>query len=128
MIKGDVQAQKSARTVAREAFFLEFATAVRSRYPSVVLMLTGGFRTRAGAEYALSQNACDLVGIGRPAAVDPAFPRLFLDGSLSEEEAQMELKKINLPFWAKCIPIVAITAGAETVCFFFFFYFCLEVD
>ncbi len=126
MIRG-VQPQKSARTIAREAFFLEFASAVRSRYPSVVLMLTGGFRSRAGAEYALSQNACDLVGIGRPAAVDPAFPRLFLDESLSEDEAQLELKKIGLPFWAKWIPIVAITAGAETVCILLFsLLFCLK--
>ncbi|BCS26389.1 NADH:flavin oxidoreductase/NADH oxidase family protein [Aspergillus puulaauensis] len=114
MISGGAQHQKSARTIAREAFFLEFASAVRSRYPSVVLMLTGGFRTRAGAEYALSQGACDLVGIGRPAAVDPAFPRLFLDEGLSEDEAQLKLNKVTLPFWAKWIPIVAVSAGAES--------------
>lgn len=130
MISGGAQHQKSARTIAREAFFLEFASAVRSRYPSVVLMLTGGFRTRAGAEYALSQGACDLVGIGRPAAVDPAFPRLFLDEGLSEDEAQLKLNKVTLPFWAKWIPIVAISAGAESVClllsFIFFIFFFLS--
>ncbi|KAL4923246.1 uncharacterized protein BDV17DRAFT_301920 [Aspergillus undulatus] len=105
---------KSARTAAREAFFLEFASAVRQRYPALPLMLTGGFRSRAGAEYALSRNACDMVGIGRPAAIDPAFPRLLLDESLPEEEAQLKLNKVAVPFWAKWIPLTAIGAGAES--------------
>ncbi|KAL2872657.1 NADH:flavin oxidoreductase/NADH oxidase family protein [Aspergillus lucknowensis] len=108
------QPQKSARTAAREAFFLEFASAVRARYPTLILMLTGGFRTRAGAEYALSQNACDLIGIGRPAAIDPFFPRLFLDDSLTEEEARLTLKRVSVPFWAKLIPLSAVGAGWES--------------
>ncbi|RDW90485.1 NADH:flavin oxidoreductase/NADH oxidase family protein [Aspergillus mulundensis] len=108
------QPEKSARTAAREAFFLEFAAAVRTRYPSLILMLTGGFRSRAGAHYALSQNACDLVGIGRPAAIDPHFSKLLLDDSIEESEAQLKLNKIPLPFWAKMIPLAAIGAGAES--------------
>ncbi|KAL2788697.1 hypothetical protein BJX66DRAFT_251232 [Aspergillus keveii] len=108
------QEQKSARTAAREAFFLEFASAVRTRYPNLILMLTGGFRTRAGAEYALSQNACDLIGIGRPAAVDPGFAKLLLDDSLSEDEAQLVLNRVAVPFWAKWIPLSAVGAGWET--------------
>ncbi|KAL4746754.1 hypothetical protein BDW72DRAFT_29343 [Aspergillus terricola var. indicus] len=108
------QAEKSARTAAREAFFLEFAAAVRERYPSLILMLTGGFRSRAGANYALSQNACDLVGIGRPAAIDPHFPKVLLDESVQESEAQLQLNRIPVPFWAKWIPLAAIGAGAES--------------
>ncbi|KAL5335958.1 hypothetical protein BJX70DRAFT_374020 [Aspergillus crustosus] len=104
----------STRTAAREAFFLEFASAVRARHPSLTLMLTGGFRTRAGAEYALSQNACDLIGIGRPAAIDPALPKLFLDESLGEEEAQLSLKKVAVPFWARFVPLSAVGAGVES--------------
>ncbi|KAL4863751.1 hypothetical protein BDV12DRAFT_177187 [Aspergillus spectabilis] len=105
---------KSTRTAAREAFFLEFASAVRSRYPSLTLMLTGGFRTRAGAEYALAQNACDLIGIGRPAAIDPNFARLLLDETLDREEAQMELRKIKTPFWVAWVPLRAVGAGVES--------------
>ncbi|KAL2848813.1 hypothetical protein BJY01DRAFT_211370 [Aspergillus pseudoustus] len=108
------QEQKSARTAVREAFFLEFASAVRTRYPSLMLMLTGGFRTRAGAEYALSQNACDLIGIGRPAAIDPNFAKLLLDENLSESEAQLVLKRVAVPFWAKWIPLSAVGAGWES--------------
>ncbi|KAL4938185.1 hypothetical protein BDV06DRAFT_60960 [Aspergillus oleicola] len=105
---------KSARTAAREAFFLEFAASVRARYPSLPLMLTGGFRSRSGAQYALDQNACDLVGIGRPAAIDPYFPQKLLDEGVSEEESSMRLKRVTLPFWARWIPLAAIGAGAES--------------
>ncbi|KAL4957427.1 hypothetical protein BDW69DRAFT_156293 [Aspergillus filifer] len=106
--------KKSARTAAREAFFLEFASAVRARYPTLPLMLTGGFRSRSGAQYALDQNACDLVGIGRPAAIDAYFPQKLLDDGVSEEESRMDLKRVTVPFWAKWIPLAAIGAGAES--------------
>ncbi|KAL4807376.1 hypothetical protein BDV18DRAFT_137551 [Aspergillus unguis] len=105
---------KSKSTVAREAFFLEFASAVRTRFPTLTLMLTGGFRSRAGAEYALSQNACDIIGIGRPAAIDPAFPKTLLDESLDEKDAQMKLKKVGVPALVKWIPLTAVGAGVET--------------
>ncbi|KAG2411741.1 hypothetical protein HFD88_009297 [Aspergillus terreus] len=105
---------KSARTAAREAFFLEFATAVRQRYPSLVLMLTGGFRTRAGAEAAIAQGACDLVGIGRPAAVDPAFARLLLDESVAEEEARLVLNRVPVPWYTKLVPLRAVGGGLES--------------
>jgi 2,4-dienoyl-CoA reductase-like NADH-dependent reductase (Old Yellow Enzyme family) len=108
---------KSARTAAREAFFLEFATAVRQRYPALVLMLTGGFRTRAGAQAAIAQGACDLIGIGRPAAVDPAFARLLLDESVADEEARLVLNKVPAPWYMKLVPVRAVGAGLESVCF-----------
>ncbi|KAL4889749.1 putative FMN binding oxidoreductase [Aspergillus ambiguus] len=108
------QPKKSARTAAREAFFLEFATEVRRRYPSLVLMLTGGFRTRAGAQAALDANACDLVGIGRPAAVDPAFPRRLLDDSVAEEDARLPLNAVPVPFYMKLVPVRGVGAGLES--------------
>jgi 2,4-dienoyl-CoA reductase-like NADH-dependent reductase (Old Yellow Enzyme family) len=106
---------KSERTAAREAFFLEFAKEVRKRHPALVLMLTGGFRSRAGAEAAIKDGACDLVGIGRPAAVDPRFPLLLLDESVSDEEAVLPLNKVPPPFYAKFMPRALIGAGAESV-------------
>lgn len=106
---------KSERTAAREAFFLEFAKEVRKRHPNLVLMLTGGFRSRAGAEAAIRDGACDLVGIGRPAAVDPKFPLLLLDESVSDEKAVLPLNKVPTPFYAKFMPRALIGAGAESV-------------
>ncbi|KAJ5218393.1 Aldolase-type TIM barrel [Penicillium cinerascens] len=105
---------KSERTAAREAFFLEFAKEVRQRHPGLVLMLTGGFRSRAGAEAAIRDGACDLVGIGRPAAIDPKFPLLLLDESLDDEKAALPLEKVPTPFYARWLPRNLIGAGAES--------------
>ena len=54
---GTQDASKS--TLQRESFFLQFAHAVREKFPSVVLMVTGGFRTRHGMESALQSGACE---------------------------------------------------------------------
>lgn len=108
---------KSARTAAREAFFLEFAHTVRERHPELVLMLTGGFRTRAGAEAAINDGACDLVGIGRPAAVDPKFPLLLLDEQVPDEKAKLLLEKAPVPWYVSWLPRNLIGAGAESVSF-----------
>lgn len=108
---------KSSRTAAREAFFLEFAAETRNRFPALVLMLTGGFRSRAGAEAAISANACDLIGIGRPSAIDAKFPQLLLDESVSDEEAQLPLAKVRPPFFASFLPMKSVGAGLESVSF-----------
>lgn len=70
---------RTARTAAREAYFLDFAREVRGlvRAP---LLLTGGFRTRAGMEQALAQGI-DLIGLARPLALEPDLPRRLLDRS-----------------------------------------------
>lgn len=113
---------KSERTAAREAFFLEFAKEVRMRHPGLVLMLTGGFRSRAGAESAIRDGACDLVGIGRPAAIDPKFPLLLLDESVEDEKAALRLNKVPPPFYARWLPRNLIGAGAESVSLIFVFF------
>jgi hypothetical protein len=65
-----------ASTRAREAYFLDYAEAIRqvARMP---LMVTGGFRTRAAMEAAV-QGACDMIGLGRPLCWQPDFPRRLL--------------------------------------------------
>ncbi|KAJ5668111.1 uncharacterized protein N7477_006681, partial [Penicillium maclennaniae] len=87
--------RKSVRTAAREAFFLEFAKETRKKYPDLRLMLTGGFRSRAGAEAAIQENACDLVGIACPAAVNPHLPNLFLQEDIPDKDAQITLNKVQ---------------------------------
>ncbi|WP_404364992.1 NADH:flavin oxidoreductase/NADH oxidase family protein [Marinobacter sp.] len=66
-------------TVAREAYFLEFAEKVRARV-SVPLMVTGGFRTSEGMAGAVESGATDLVGLARPLAVEPDLPNRVLAG------------------------------------------------
>ncbi len=74
-------------TVAREAYFLEFARRVRgvSRLP---LMVTGGFRSVGAMEAALAEDALDVVGVARPMALDPDFPRRALAGELERSGAE----------------------------------------
>jgi 2,4-dienoyl-CoA reductase-like NADH-dependent reductase (Old Yellow Enzyme family) len=71
-----------ASTRAREAYFLDYAAAIR-RVARMPLMVTGGFRTRAGMEAALGDAAgaggdCDVIGLGRPLCWQPDFPRRLL--------------------------------------------------
>lgn len=76
-----------ASTAAREAYFLEYAKQVRAR-SRLPLMLTGGFRSRAGMEAALSSGAVDVVGLARPLAQEPDFARRVLEGSADRSEVE----------------------------------------
>jgi 2,4-dienoyl-CoA reductase-like NADH-dependent reductase (Old Yellow Enzyme family) len=67
-------------TKLREAYFLEYAEKVRAT-TKLPLMLTGGFRSRAGMDAALETGAVDVIGLARPLAVEPDLPRQLLDGT-----------------------------------------------
>jgi 2,4-dienoyl-CoA reductase-like NADH-dependent reductase (Old Yellow Enzyme family) len=56
----------ASSTRAREAYFLDYARSVRAAAGDVPLAVTGGFRTRAGMQDALTAGDCDVVGIARP--------------------------------------------------------------
>ena len=85
-------------TLQREAFFLSFAQTVRANFPKVVLIVSGGFRTRAGMESALQSGGCDLIGIARPAAVLPRLPKeIILNGNVKDDDAIIRLKPVALP-------------------------------
>jgi len=68
-------------TRAREAYFLDYASAIR-RVARMPLMVTGGFRTREGMTAAIGDGAgsgdCDVIGLGRPLCWMPDFPRQLL--------------------------------------------------
>lgn len=75
-----VKAEKrKASTVAREAYFLDFAEKIRQEV-NCNLMVTGGFRTAAGMNAALDSGACDFVGIARPFAVEPDLGNRLVAG------------------------------------------------
>lgn len=85
-VTGTIQAVK-ASTVAREAYFLEYAKKVRTR-TRLPLLLTGGFRSRSGMESALSSGAIDMVGLARPMALEPELPRGLLDRTIEESKVE----------------------------------------
>jgi 2,4-dienoyl-CoA reductase-like NADH-dependent reductase (Old Yellow Enzyme family) len=66
-------------TRQREAYFLFFAEKARS-VTRVPLMVTGGFRTHQGMQQALASGEVDVIGLGRPLAVEPDLSNRVLDG------------------------------------------------
>lgn len=94
------EAPKVARSTAtREAYFVDFAKAMRAELKRLPLMVTGGFRTRAAMEQALATGAADLIGIGRPLCGAPAACNDLLAGAaaLPRYEARLAL----LPAWLR---------------------------
>src|SRR5262249_12346659 len=70
-----------ASTRSREAYFLDYARRVRS-VTDVPLMVTGGFPSAAGPGQAPGSGALDLIGMARPLAADPDFPRKLLEAQV----------------------------------------------
>lgn len=91
-------------TRSREAYFLDFAVNARAAAGAVPLAVTGGFRTRAGMTEAVASGACDVVGIGRPSAVNPAAAQYIL-----RETADA------LPSRALTLPVPGRLRSASTV-------------
>jgi 2,4-dienoyl-CoA reductase-like NADH-dependent reductase (Old Yellow Enzyme family) len=93
-LSGTMQEQKKASTVAREAYFLEFAEKVRSSV-KVPLMVTGGFRSAAGMNAALRSGALDVVGLARLLAIDPDAPAALLKGQDSPHRVRQIITGIK---------------------------------
>ena len=68
-------------TRLREATFLQYAKAIKA-VATMPIMVTGGFRTRAGMEAALQGRQTDLIGVARPFCLEPDFPRRMMSGDL----------------------------------------------
>jgi tRNA-dihydrouridine synthase len=88
-------------TLQREAYFVDFAKAMRSEV-KVPLMVTGGFRTRSAMEQALKQGAADVIGIGRPLCYFPDGAKRLLGGMemLPRKESELALFPPSLQ-WLK---------------------------
>ena len=86
-------------TAAREAYFVDFAKAMKAELKTMPLMVTGGFRTRAAMDHALTTGAADVIGIGRPLCGAPDACQDLLAGaaSIPRFEAQLRL----LPGWLR---------------------------
>ena len=84
-VEASINAKRSEKrkesTIAREAYFLDYAQDIRKAV-SIPLMVTGGFRTREGINDALQSNVCQIVGIGRPLCADPYCIKKMISGEL----------------------------------------------
>ncbi|MET7394131.1 NADH:flavin oxidoreductase/NADH oxidase family protein [Dactylosporangium sp. NPDC005572] len=75
-------------TRAREAYFLTFAERF-AREVTVPLMVSGGFRTRTAMIDAVCGGSVAVVGLARPIAHEPDFPRRILAGTTERSRAQI---------------------------------------
>lgn len=110
----------AASTIAREAYFVDFALAMK-RVLKVPLMVTGGFRSRAAMEQALAQGGADLIGLGRPLCAQPDGAARLLAGadSLPSTERQLALFPPLLSFLRAVKPLRAIDSFAVQ-----YWYYC----
>jgi tRNA-dihydrouridine synthase len=101
--------------MAREAFFLDFAVALRQHFRDVPLMLTGGFRSREGMAAALEHGHCDIIGLGRPSILNPAFAKtVLLNAEVDDSDARLITAHVEVPWWLKQIGCNFLSGGIES--------------
>ena len=92
-----IEEQSLARsTLAREAYFVDFAKAMRDQL-SIPIMVTGGLRRREVMNHVLETGGADMIGLGRPLCVDADGPNQLLDGA--NELVRYEDNLSLLPSW-----------------------------
>lgn len=126
-----VATKEAASTIAREAYFLDFAARIRPRV-KVPLTVTGGFRTRSSMEEALASEELDAIGLARPLCYDPNYCNRLLSGETdrlispgedfvfepkdAEEMSEMELRvtEVTVATAYHFNQIRRLAAGEET--------------
>ncbi len=96
-------------TVAREAYFLAYASDIRAA-TTMPLMVTGGFRSLAGMNAALADGAMDVVGVGRPFCVDPAAGSALLSGAATTIPAPEKSLRIGPGLLGPASPLAMLRA------------------
>ena len=116
----DVEQQNvAASTMAREAYFVDFAKAMRAEV-KIPLMVTGGFRTKSAMRQALESGAVDLIGLGRPMCYQPDAPGRLLRGV--EMLPRMESELALFPDWLSGLRKVQILRALDSFACQYWFY------
>lgn len=90
----DNDGRLAASTIAREAYFVEYAKSV-SAHAKVPVMSTGGFRTKQAMEAALNARMTDLIGIARPLCTEPDLPARLIAGEADGAANHGSKKKLG---------------------------------
>jgi 2,4-dienoyl-CoA reductase-like NADH-dependent reductase (Old Yellow Enzyme family) len=106
-------------TLAREAYFVDFAKAMKNEL-KVPLMVTGGFRTNSAMEQALKSGAADIVGLGRPMCVLPDAPKRLIGGMAMLPKNENHLKLF--PEWLASLRKLKTMRGLEGFATQYWFY------
>ena len=106
-------------TRAREAYFVDFAQAMRKEL-TMPLMVTGGLRRRDAMENALESGSADVIGIGRPMCVMTDAPKRLLAGT--EELPRYEDNLSLLPRWLKPLEKLNLVKTLATFAVQYWYY------
>ncbi len=79
----DVEEPQRTSTRRREAYFLEYAQAIRTCI-DIPLAVTGGFRNRTSMEGAVRNDGIDMIGLARPLCVEPDLPLRILEQRIED--------------------------------------------
>lgn len=115
----NVVAPKRASTLAREAYFLEFARTLRRKL-TMPIMLTGGLRSRSGMQEALDEGV-DLLGVARPACVDPVNIAQFLTGEIDTLPAWEEKLRVEKGLLSNNSPLSMVRTVASFAGIYWFY-------
>jgi 2,4-dienoyl-CoA reductase-like NADH-dependent reductase (Old Yellow Enzyme family) len=108
-------------TRIREAYFTEFAERV-AQIPGekCPLQLSGGFRSQTNMADAITSKACDLIGLGRTAVLEPDIPkRLLLNTDLTDDEALARPHIVKGQWFSNMIPVKVVGSGLPIQFFYF---------
>ncbi|KAK7423203.1 hypothetical protein QQZ08_009200 [Neonectria magnoliae] len=102
--------------LVHEPFFLDFAKEIRPHIPGIPLIVTGGFRSCQGIEETIARGDADLVGLARPAVVNPLLPKTTVlspkttdfGSELDDADVTLYAKKTEAPWILKQIGIRAV--------------------
>jgi 2,4-dienoyl-CoA reductase-like NADH-dependent reductase (Old Yellow Enzyme family) len=110
---------RRASTAAREAYFFDFARAMRKEL-KMPIMLTGGFRSRAGMNAALKEGV-DIIGLARPVCVDQSCVKALLVGEVNRLDSwEASLKRETGLFSANSpIPLMGMLANFAGIYWFY---------
>lgn len=102
-----------ASTRIREAFYTLFAERVAllegTKCP---LQLSGGFRSRTGMADAISSGACELIGLGRAAVLEPDIPkRVLLNPATDDCEALARPHIVRGQWFSNLVPVEVVGSG-----------------
>jgi 2,4-dienoyl-CoA reductase-like NADH-dependent reductase (Old Yellow Enzyme family) len=106
-------------TLAREAYFVDFAKAMKDEI-KIPLMVTGGFRTNSAMEQALRSGAADVVGLGRPMCVLTDAPKRLIGGMAMLPKNENHLKLF--PEWLASLRKLKMMRGLEGFAVQYWFY------
>jgi 2,4-dienoyl-CoA reductase-like NADH-dependent reductase (Old Yellow Enzyme family) len=106
-------------TLAREAYFVDFAKAMKNEL-NIPLMVTGGFRSASAMEQALRSGAADVIGLGRPMCVMPEAPKRLLGSMAMLPRTENQLKLF--PEWLAGLRKVKAMRGLEGFAVQYWYY------